>query len=155
MNPRLLRGLAMRAGLLLLASCTAAPPPPTVLPAAAAPLVAAAPQPGLQITRMELGNAIDSDGHVLQPSVHFSPHDVLHASLDLESHSTAAHNVGIKWTHLDSRQTVLSESKSIAAAGRIVSQFQISKADGWPLGMYKAEASVDGVVVQTRLLEVR
>ena len=63
--------------------------------------------------------------------------------------------LGVKWTHVDSNQTVNEESKDITLAGDGVTDFQISKPSGWPTGKYKVEISLDGNVVQTREFEVR
>jgi hypothetical protein len=49
---------------------------------------------------------------------------------------------------------VHTEDKSVAA-GPQVTDFQISKPDGWPTGKYKLEVSLDGKVVQTREFDVK
>ena len=56
---------------------------------------------------------------------------------------------------VDSSQVVHEESKDITFAGDGVTDFQISKPDGWPTGKYKVEISLDGAVVQTREFEVK
>lgn len=154
MSAALHRGLAGLAGLLWLSGCAQAPPPPAPLPAPPTAADAISVRPSAQITRVALGNALTSDGHVAVPMVQFSPHDTVYASLDIETPNATPHTLSIHWTHLGSRQTVLQESKPIAAAGRSVSTFQISKPDGWPLGTYKAEVGLDGTAVQTRLWDV-
>ena len=45
--------------------------------------------------------------------------------------------LGAKWTHVDSNQTVNEETRDITFAGDGVTDFQISKPDGWPTGKYK------------------
>ena len=47
------------------------------------------------------------------------------------------------------------ESKTFNFTGPGVTNFQISKPDGWPVGRYRVEISLDGSVVQTRDFEVR
>ena len=66
-----------------------------------------------------------------------------------------AGKLGAKWTHVDSSQVVHEETKDITFAGDNVTDFQISKPDGWPTGKYKVEISLDGAVVQTREFEVK
>jgi hypothetical protein len=39
--------------------------------------------------------------------------------------------------------------------GNGVTDFQISKPDGWPTGKYKVEVSLDGAAVQSREFEVK
>ena len=63
--------------------------------------------------------------------------------------------LGVKWTHVDSSQVVKEESRDITFTASGVTDFQISKPDGWPTGKYKLEVSLDGSVVQTREFEVK
>ena len=44
---------------------------------------------------------------------------------------------------------------TIAPDGANVTTFHIAKPDGWPVGKYKLEVSLDGAVVQTREFEVK
>ena len=69
--------------------------------------------------------------------------------------ATVPGKLGVKWTHVDSNQTVHEESRDIGFAGTGVTDFQISKPDGWPTGKYKVEVSLDGTVVQTREFDVK
>ena len=65
----------------------------------------------------------------------------------------AGGKLNAKWTYQDG-QTVDSQDKDVAA-GPQVSDFSISKPDGWPAGKYKVEISLDGNVVQSRDFEVK
>ena len=106
-----------------------------------------------------LGNAVGADMRVTAPMSSFSPKDAtIYAAVSTGTSDTAASvagKLGAKWTHVDSSQVVHEETKDITFAGDNVTDFQISKPDGWPTGKYKVEISLDGAVVQTREFEVK
>ena len=144
----------------VLAGCQPATPPAAHMPAA--PLPAAPPAATLSspsantpaIARIELGNALGSDQRVLAPMLRFAPTDTIYASLVLGGQSATPHRLDARWSHLDSKQTVLAEGKTLIFNGNAVTTFQISKPNGWPVGHYKLELLLDQVLVQTRLFEV-
>ena len=88
----------------------------------------------------------------------FAPKDTIYAAVSTASSDPAASvpgKLGVKWTHIDSSQTVHEESRDINFTGTGVTDFQISKPEGWPTGKYKVEVSLDGTVVQTREFDVK
>lgn len=103
---------------------------------------------------MDLGNAIGTDLRVLEPRLSFIPTDTIHAVIVTEGQDPTPHQLIAKWSHVDSRQTVLEESKTRVFRGAALLGFQISNPDGWPLGRYKVEFLLDGTLVQTRLFDV-
>lgn len=123
------------------------------LPATPAPMVAAA-----SVSAVDLGNALGPDRHVAAPMVTFAPNDTIYAAISTATRDPAASvpgKLGVKWTHVDSNQTVKQESRDVIFTSTGVTGFQISKPDGWPPGRYKVEVSQDGTVVQTREFDVR
>lgn len=152
----------MRASWLLLCVLLAACKPQHTTPhnIASPPTAQAAAQPPPQATtrvlRLELGNAIIAGQHrVVTPLLQFSPHDTFYASAEVASNSAAQpHQLGVRWTHLDSKQIILEEQQTLRTATTTFASFQLSKADAWPSGQYKVEILLDGRVVQTRLFEV-
>lgn len=133
-----------------------APPPPA---AETAPAPAPAPMAATaQVNGVDLGNAVGADKRVSAPMSSFAPKDTIYAAVSTGTSDPAASvagKLGAKWTHVDSNQTVNEESRDITFAGDGVTDFQISKPDGWPTGKYKLEVSLDGAVVQTREFEVK
>jgi hypothetical protein len=134
-----------------------APPPVAAEPApvaeAAAPITAAA-----SVSGVDLGNAVGADMRVAAPMTTFAPKDTIHASVSTATTDPMASvpgTLGVKWTHMDSNQTVHEETKDVTFTGDGVTDFQISKPGGWPTGKYKVEVALDGNVVQTREFEVR
>ena len=133
----------------------AAAPPAAETPAPAPEPVEPAPAPApaaTTVSSVDLGNAIGADNKIAAPTTTFATKDTIHASVATDGPNPG--KLAAKWTHVDSSQTVHEESKDVAA-GPQVTEFQISKPDGWPTGKYKLEVSLDGAVVQTKEFEVK
>ena len=132
---------------------TAPAPAPTTTPAPApAPTPAAA-----TVTAVDLGSAVDADGRVVAGTTTFATTDTITASVMTTTGTPtgrASGTLGARWTFEDG-QVVNQESKTFEFTGPGVTNFQISKPDGWPVGRYRVEISLDGQVVQTRDFEVR
>ena len=137
---------------------------PAPLPPAAETAPAPAPAPAAMpatasVNSVDLGNAVGADMRVTAPMSSFSPKDAtIYAAVSTGTSDPAASvagKLGAKWTHVDSSQVVHEESKDITFAGDGVTDFQISKPDGWPTGKYKVEILLDGTVVQTRDFDVK
>lgn len=126
------------------------PAPATVAaPAPVEPAPAPAPAPAM-VSAVDLGNAVGADNKVTMASTTFATKDTVHASVATDG---AGGKLNAKWTYQDG-QTVDSQDKDVAA-GPQVTDFSISKPDGWPAGKYKVEISLDGAVVQSRDFEVK
>jgi hypothetical protein len=145
-------------GSIALVGCKKKEEPVITPPAAETPAPAPmepAPAPAATTTTVssvDLGNTIGADNKIASPISTFATSDKVYASV--ASDGPNAGKLSAKWTHIDSNQTVHEESKDIPA-GPQVTQFEISKPDGWPAGKYKLEVSLDGAVVQTREYEVK
>lgn len=143
-------------GSIALVGCKKKEEPVVTPPAAETPApMEPAPAPAATTTTVssvDLGNAIGADNKIASPISTFATSDKVYASV--ASDGPNAGKLSAKWTHIDSNQTVHEESKDIPA-GPQVTQFEISKPDGWPTGKYKLEVSLDGAVVQTREYEVK
>lgn len=148
--------LAAAVGAAALAGCRkeepapAVPPPTAAEPAApaAAPMPAPAPASTASIS---LGNAIGADNRIAAPQTTFASGDTIHASVETDG---PARRLDARWTHLDSDQVVAEEQKDVAA-GAQVTDFHISKPDGWPPGRYQVEITQDGNVISSSEFEVR
>ncbi len=125
-----------------------APPPAAVEPAPLPPAPAVAP---FAVGSVALGNAIGADNTIAMPMTAFAKGDTIHASIATDG---AAGKLTAKWSHVDSNQTVSEETRDVPA-GPQVTEFRISKPDGWPVGKYKLEVSADGAVVNTTDFEVK
>ena len=136
-----------------------APPPPV----ASDTLPAATPTPiattsTAMVSGVDLGNAVGADMRVTAPMTSFATTDTIYAAVATNTSdptATVPGKLGVKWTHVDSGQTVHEETKDITFSGDGVTNFQISKPDGWPAGKYRVEILLDGTTVQTREFDVR
>lgn len=152
--------LAALWGSAALVGCNKKQDPAPMPPVASAPMpTPATPMANpVMVKGVDLGNAIGPDLRVTAPMATFAPTDTIYASVTTGTTDPAASiasKLGAKWTHVDSSQTVHEETRDIALAGDGVTDFQISKPDGWPTGRYKVQIMLDGAVVQTREFEVR
>ena len=153
---------AARIGSAALVGCKKKAEPAPMPPAAEtapAPMPAPAPMAATaSVNNVDLGNAVGADMRVTAPMSTFAPKDTIYAAVSTGTSDPAASvagKLGAKWTHVDSNQTVHEESRDLTFAGDGVTDFQISKPDGWPTGKYKVEVSLDGSVVQTREFDVK
>lgn len=125
--------------------------PPASEPATPATMPAPAPAPTpATVVSVDLGNAVGADNKVTMAATSFATKDTIHASVTTDG---AGGKLNAKWTYQDG-QTVDSQDKDVAS-GPQVTDFSISKPDGWPAGKYKVEVSLDGNVVQSRDFEVK
>lgn len=165
-NPLPLLLITTLAGGLVLAGCkkqedTVAPPPAVETPAPETPPAAQAPAPAAAVatvTDIELGSAVDPASHkVTAAATQFKPGDKIHVSVVTATSDPAASvpgKLGARWSFQDG-QVVNDESRDITFSGDGVTAFSISKPDGWPVGKYKVEITLDGAVVQSREFEVK
>lgn len=133
-------------------------PAATVPPPATLPDAATAPAARAQVTSVDLGNAVDADMKIGMPKTTFARNDTLYVSIGTSTGDPAATvpaTLGVKWTHLDSNQTVSQDTRQVELSGQGNTEFHITKPDGWPTGKYRVEVSLDGNVVQSREFEVR
>ena len=129
-----------------------APAPAPMEPAPAAPAAAK-----VSVTSVDLGNGIGSDKKVTAPMTTFSPKDTVYASVSTATPDPAVAapaKLAVRWTFQDG-QVVNEEARDISFTGPGVTAFQISKPDGWPVGKYKADVSIDGTSVQSKEFEIK
>lgn len=152
---------AALAAALVLSACKKPEPVPPPAPAAttepAAPLATAPAAATASVTALDLGNAVGADNRVAASATTFTPKDTIFASVTTRTSDPAATVPGklaAKWTFQDG-QTVHEDSRDLNLTGDGSTAFQISKPDGFPVGRYKVEISLDGAVVQSKEFEVK
>ena len=143
---------------LALAGCkkkdeTAMTPPPASEPATPAPMPSEpAPMPtatAMTVSTVDLGSAIGADNRIASPMTSFAKTDSIHASVATDG---PGGNLTARWTMGDK---VVNSQDKVVPAGPQVTEFSISKPDGWPLGHYKLEVMMGGNPVQTREFDVK
>ena len=125
---------------------TAATPPPM-----SAPATPPATMQQLTVTTVDLGSAVGADNRITTPGMSFAGKDTIHASV--ATNGNTGGTLTANWTYQDGQ--VVDTQDKVIPAGAQVTDFSISKPDGWPAGHYKLEVSNDGMVVQTREFEVK
>ena len=111
--------------------------------APAAPAPPAAPQAqAFHVIRVDVGNAIGADKKVTAPATSFKPTDTIYASVSSEGASPSV-ALSARWTFEDG-QVVNEATQNIAPTGPAVTEFHISKPDGWPAGKYKLAVAANG-----------
>lgn len=137
-----------------------AAPAPTPPPAAPAPAPAPPPAPmpaTASVTGLTLGNAVGADMAIAAPSNTFATTDTIHAAVATSTSdpmATVNGTLAAKWTFEDG-QTVNEESRDVVFTGTGTTVFQISKPDGWPVGKYRVEISLNGAPAQSAEFEVK
>ncbi len=127
-------------------------PAPAPMPAPEA-IPPAAPAPAVTLTAVTLGNAVDASNSVTAPTETFGSKDTIYASVATNG-SSASTPISAKWMFQDG-QMVNESTQTIAPTGPAVTAFHIAKPDGWPLGQYTVEISMDGKVVDTKKFTVQ
>ncbi len=141
-----------------------APPPgatamtPPVTPPMAPPPSATAAMPGgdvstaVSFSSLEIGASVDANNNIRANSTSFAPKDSIYASVETvgSGHATLA----AKWT-FDGDQTVHEDSKMLDTMGSQTTAFMISKPDGFPVGDYKVDISLDGKPVASKDFSVK
>ncbi|WP_166211742.1 hypothetical protein [Cognatiluteimonas telluris] len=128
---------------------TGEPAATTPAPLPETPPPAPAPATALTVTTLDLGNAIGADNHIAMPMTSFGTKDTIHASVTTDG---PGGNLSAKWTMGD--KIVDTQDKAVAA-GPQVTEFSISKPDGWPTGHYTLQVSANGSVLQSREFDVK
>jgi hypothetical protein len=137
-----------------------APPPPVAAPAPAPapapvpPPVAEPVAPATTFTAIALGNALDASGKVAASTVTFAQKDTIYAVVTTTSTGMANATVSAKWTYQGGVPVSTGEEK-IAANGPATTTFHIAKPDGFPVGRYTIEVSIDGKVANSTSFDVK
>jgi len=96
----------------------------------------------LKVAAISLGRSIAADKTVANPTDSFRPTDTIYVSVSTQGGASSA-RLSARWTYEDG-QLVGDSSQTVAASGPAVTEFHVSKPDGWPAGSYKVEVSLNG-----------
>lgn len=108
----------------------------------------------LRVTEVELGRSIGADRRVNDNAEtdDFGPRDTIYVSVDTEGTASGA-TMTARWTFEDG-QLVDETSQTVSATGPTVTEFHISKPDGFPVGTYKVAILLNGQEVESEEFEV-
>lgn len=120
-----------------------------------APKPAAAPPAGVSVSAITLGNAIGADKKVTAPGDSFAKSDTIYAAVETQGAGTAT--LAAKWTYHkgDKVADVSASEQTIMPSGPAVSEFHISKPDGWPQGDYQVEVLLNGASAGVKKFTVK
>ena len=104
----------------------------------------------MTITSVDLGSAVGDDNRISVPTTTFAGTDTIHASVVTDG--SAEGTLVATWTFEDGQ--VVDTQEKVVPAGPQVTDFSITKPDGWPAGNYTLQISKDGMVLQTREFNV-
>jgi hypothetical protein len=112
-------------------------------------------QSDVEITEVDLGNAIGADKRVLNDDDNdeFRPSDTIYAVVTTEGAAAGA-TLMARWTYEDG-QPVDESTQSITPSGPAVTEFHISKPDGLPVGTYHVEIFLNGESKEKKDFEVK
>jgi hypothetical protein len=96
----------------------------------------------LKVADINLGRSIAADKSVADESDSFRPEDTFYVSVRTEGSAPNA-TLKARWTY-EGGQVVDESTQSIAPSGPAVTEFHVSKPDGWPLGRYEVEVLLNG-----------
>jgi len=99
--------------------------------------------PALDVTDVALGRSIGADKKVVEEIGDFAPTDTIYASV--ETSGIGSGTLAARWTFEDG-QVVDEGSQSVSGAG--ITEFHVSKPDGWPAGHYEVVISLNGDEVE-------
>ena len=119
-------------------------------PAAGAPAGTAAST--ARVTDVELGRSINADKTVKDKSDNFGPADTIYVSVKTDGAAQGA-KLQTRWYFND--KVVEESSEMISPTGPAVTEFHLSKPDGWPVGNYRIEVLFNGVQAASKNFEVK
>jgi hypothetical protein len=132
---------------LIVAGCSKPAPEPAPTPVPTAPPIAVVtpvPVPaGVLIRTIELGSSIGPDKRVTVASTAFKPADTIYVTV-LTDGSAQSATLQARFLYGADGQLVKEETQTIAPTGPTATEFHISNPDGWPVGTYAVEVSLDG-----------
>lgn len=112
-----------------------------------------ATQGSLKVAAISVGRALATDKTVADQTDSFRPTDTFYVSVKTEGGASNA-KLSARWTYQDG-QVVDDSTQSIAPSGPAVTEFHVSKPDGWPVGTYKVEVSLNGAPAGSKELTVK
>ncbi len=134
---------------------------PAPAPTIAEPIAAPAPAPAAtaSVASVDLGTATGPDMKLTATTMSFKPKDKFIVSVGTTTSDPAASVAGkltakLTFTNGAEIMPVDEKTQDFNLAGAGTTNFEFSKPDGWPVGKYKVDVSLDGAVVQSKDFEV-
>jgi hypothetical protein len=113
------------------------------------------PSQAIRVTEVDLGRSVSTDGRINDnmETDEFRPADTIYASVATDGTASGS-ALSARWTFEDG-QVVDESSQNISPTGPAITEFHISKPNGFPKGKYKVEIKLNGQTVETKDFEVK
>ncbi len=105
-----------------------------------------------RVADIAVGRTMNPDKTVADKTDNFIPTDTIHVSVKTEGAAQGA-RLQTRWYYND--KVVEESSEMISPTGPAVTEFHLSKPDGWPVGNYKIEVLLNGVSAGSKSFEVK
>ena len=106
--------------------------------------------PALDVSHVALGRAIGPEKRVAEELGTFAPGDTIYASVETSGEGSGT--LAARWTYEDGQ--VVDETSHAIGGGAQVSEFHVSKPDGWPAGHYEVAILLNGEEVDRKGFDV-
>jgi hypothetical protein len=106
-----------------------------------------------KLLEVNLGTSVDSDNLVTKPRTQFGTKDKIYASV-LSNGQHQGLTIKARWTAPDG-SLVAETEQALVPVKATVSTFSISNPQGWPVGAYTLDISLNGLVQRTSSFEVK
>lgn len=108
-----------------------------------------AAQAGVKVTDIDVGRSVTADKTIAEKTDSFRPTDTFYVSVKTDGSAPTA-TLTARWTYEDGQVVDESQQNITATGSATVSEFHLSKPDGWPSGSYKVEVFLNGTSAGTR-----
>lgn len=134
-----------------------APPPMMPPPSSTTAMPASGTSAAVSVSSVEIGSSVDANNKIRATGTTFAPQDKIYASVETvgSGHATLAAKWMYSGTQAAHEQNVHEDSKVLDAMGAQTTAFMISKPDGFPVGNYKVDISLDGQPVASKDFSVK
>ena len=106
----------------------------------------------VRVADFEVGRSINPDKTVKDKADSFAPSDTIYVSVKTEGAAQGA-RLQTRWYFND--KVVEESSDMISPSGPAVTEFHLSKPDGWPVGSYRIEVLLNGAPGGSKSFEVK
>jgi hypothetical protein len=108
---------------------------------------------GVKVTDIEVGRSVAADKTIADETDSFQPSDTIYVSVKTDGSAPSA-TLTARFTYEDGQLVDESKQDIVASGGTTVTEFHVSKPDGWPAGDYKVEVLLNGTPAGTKDFKV-
>jgi hypothetical protein len=106
----------------------------------------------LNVASVDLGRSLNEDKSVRDGTDSFRRNDTIFAAI--KTSGAGQGTLGVRWMFQDG-QVVDQSTQAISPTTDTWTEFHIAKPDGWPVGKYRLEVTLNGAVVETKEFDVK